>query len=231
MVRDLFQIHTPLFLQTIVWPIGWIITRFFLRIEIKGYENIKNLKNPVIFAVNHTSELDPIIMTAILPPLSPLLPMFYTSLESKFYNKFGFRAKIFYGGLFFKAWGAYPVKVGINDYEKSLEYHIDILKNKKGSLCIFPEGHIPRDGNLQSFKGGVAYLAHKTGVSIVPVMISSVYKITSGEFFLRKRNVVISLGAPIYKNELFEDRLYTHEEYKKIADEIRRKILIAPKTD
>jgi len=221
MIRDLFQIYTPLFLQTIVWPIGWIITRVFLRIEIKGYENIKHLKTPVIFAVNHTSELDPIIVTAVLPPLSPMLPMFYTSRDGKFYNNIGLRAKIFYGKWFFKAWGAYPVRVGLNDYEKSLKHHVDILLCKKGSVCIFPEGTRTKNGDLSPARGGVAYLAHKTSTPVVPVAISGVFKMTTKDFFLMKRKVRLVFGSPAYSQEFFKgETKITPDKYKEHAQEI-----------
>lgn len=226
MIRDLFQIYTPLFLQTAVWPVGWVITRVFLRIEIKGYKNIKHLKTPVIFAVNHTSELDPIVVTAILPPLSPLLPMFYTSREKEFYYSLGAHTKIFCKPTFFKAWGAHPVYVGLKNYEESLKNHIDILKNKKGSVCIFPEGRVTKDGDLQSFKGGVAFLAHHTQTSVVPVRILGLHKITLKDFFLRKRNVVLVLGKLIsMNNQIFSsDKNEAFEQYKKDSEEIKNEM-------
>ena len=225
MPQNPFQIYIPLFLQTIAWPAGWVFTRFFLNIKIIGYENISNIKSPVIFAVNHTSEIDPIIVTSALPPLSSFLPMYYTSLEKNFYKKYGIRAKIFYGGLFFKAWGAYPVQRGIKNYETSLKYHVDILENKKGSVCFFPEGGITKDGNLQEFKGGVAYLAHRTKTPIVPVHISGIYKISKKDFFLRKRKAIISFGAPVRNEDVFKKNdKYNPEEYKIAAEIIKTRI-------
>jgi 1-acyl-sn-glycerol-3-phosphate acyltransferase len=158
-------------------------------------ENLKGLDSPVIFACNHTSELDPFFVPASLPFFSSFSPIFYTSRESKFYVNSGWR-KHFYGGTFFKAWGSYPVYVGLHDYEKSLANHIQILRDG-GNLDIFPEGRTTRDGNIQLAKGGVAYLAHTTGAVIMPVRIRGVFHFNLKDFFLRRARLSITYGKPM----------------------------------
>lgn len=108
-----FFYWSPFFLQTAVWPIVRPLFWFFLRLRVSKLENpadvantydrkyLLNNKNGVIFAVNHSSELDPILAPASLPFLSPLMPFFYTSREQAFYKTSGWR-QFFYGGLFFK---------------------------------------------------------------------------------------------------------------------------------
>jgi len=190
-----------------------------VRLEIRGIKNIKGLKKPVIFAVNHTSELDPILIPASLPFLSRLMPIFYTSRERNFYKKKGTKA-FFYGGVWFKIWGAYSVKVGVKNYERSLKHHIRILEEKHGSICIFPEGRKSKDGNIGDAKGGVSFLAHRTNTPIVPVAISGVFDMSKTDFLLRKRKVVVQFGEPIYTEKLFEDRFYKPREHKEIAQNI-----------
>jgi 1-acyl-sn-glycerol-3-phosphate acyltransferase len=138
-----FYLISPLILQTCLWPFTRFIFWFFGRWEIKGLENLQGLehKNGLIFAANHSSELDCILIPASLPFLSNLMPMFYTSREREFYKTSGWR-QIFYGGFFFKIWGANPLNSGKKNYELSLINHIEILKCGK-SICIFPEGKKP----------------------------------------------------------------------------------------
>ncbi len=121
---------SPFVLQTIVWIPTRLFLKFFFHFEVHEVENIKKLKKPVIFAVNHSSELDPILVTAALPFLSKLSPMFYTSRERTFYKKSGM-SSLFYGGFFFKLWGAYPVHIGIRNYEKAMMPHIEVLNKIK----------------------------------------------------------------------------------------------------
>lgn len=214
----------PLVLQTLIWVPTRLILKFFLRFNVLGAENLKGLKGSVIFAVNHGSEWDPILVPAALPFLSPLNPTFFTSRERKFYGKQGLHSFL-YGGLFFKVWGAYPVKVGVKNYERSLRQHIRILEDNAGSICFFPEGAKTKDGNFLPAKGGISYLAHRTGTTVIPVMLHGHFKMRKDDFFLRRNKVTVTFGRPILSRELFEERYYNPHEYKIIAQEIMGKIM------
>lgn len=222
----------PLILQTLVYPCTWIAFRFFTHIRIRGLEHVRGMKNGALFAVNHSSELNPILVPATLPFLSRLMPMFYVSRGTAFYlrdgkKKFSLK-QIFYGGNFFKLWGAYPVAVGLGDYELALRNHIKILNDKR-SICIFPEGKITHDGFVGEGKPGAAYLLWRTGVPVIPVAIRGDYRIAFREFILRKRIVTVSYGAPITASEMFEIALKegrppTIEELKSVTSLIMARI-------
>ncbi len=104
---------------------------------------------------------------------------------------------MFYGGTFFKAWGSYPVHVGLHDYAKSLANHIEII-NGGGSVSIFPEGKRTLDGAIKEAKGGVAYLSYATRAAIVPVRFEGNFHLTLKGFFTRKRHFAIFFGKPLY---------------------------------
>src|SRR3989344_4678141 len=195
----------PIFLQVFIWLAARFTFAIFWRLEIRGAEKTESLSRGVIFASNHSGEFDAILMRAGLSFVSHHSPMFYTSREPAFYNlgRFGWRHYI-YGGVFFNAMGAYPVYVGLHNYEKSLKNHIEILDDR-GSLCIFPEGRSSRGDGLLPGKGGVAYLAYKTGMPVVPVGISGLYNMNARDFFFGRRKVVISYGEPLFVRDLFAD--------------------------
>lgn len=204
----------PLFLQSLIWVPTQVIFRFFVRFTVTGKENLKGTAGPLIFAANHSSEWDPILIPAALPFFSRFKPIFYTAAEDKAFKNsvtFGWRAKI-YGGKFFNAWGAYPVFSGRKDYAFALRNHIQILTDG-GSLCVFPEGYLSRDGTMGKAHGGVGFLSHRTGVAVVPVTISGVYKTSTNEFLTRKRTFKLHFGKPIqFPCEWQYER--TPEEYK-----------------
>ncbi len=191
----------PNILQRGIWAPTRVLFWFFMRFKVRGLENIRDIPKGVIFALNHSSELDPIILPAAFPFFGRHFPMFYSSREPSFYKNSGWRQK-FYGGKFFKLWGSHTLKSGRQDYEVALENHIEIL-NEHGSLCVFPEGYVTRDGKLGRVHGGVAYLSWRTGKPIVPVAINGVWKIRLKDFLLRKRHAYISFGKPLYPSELF----------------------------
>lgn len=193
---------SPSILQTFVYPFTWVTLHLFARIRIVGREKLKGLKHGAIFAVNHSSELDPILIPATLNPFSRLMPMFYIARESSFYEKSGF-AKYFYSGTFFKIWGAYPVTVGTGgDYEHALRHHIKILERGQ-SICIFPEGGKTKNGEIGEGKPGVAYLLWRTGRPVIPVAIHGHYQMHPRGFLTRKHSITVSYGKPITKKELF----------------------------
>jgi len=152
------------------------------------------------------------------------MPIYYTSREKEFYHKKGM-ASFLYGGWFFRIWGAYPVKVGMRNYERSLKTHIRILEEGWGSLCIFPEGGKTKDGTMQPAKGGVAFLAHRTKTPIVPVAISGIFHMSKGDFFSRRRKAVMVFDKPMNTEELFSaDGYHKPEEYKKIAQKVMHNV-------
>lgn len=187
---------SPLLLQKIIWVPTRLILNYFGHFKITGMENLQTIKSPVIFACNHTSELDPFFVPASLSFFSRFSPIFYTSREKAFYENCGWR-QIFYGGAFFKTWGAYPVHVGLRDFAKSLSNQIMIIRDG-GNMCYFPEGRTTRDGNIQPAKGGVSFLAYKTGVPIVPVRIRGVFRFNLKNFLLRRLHLSITYGKPLY---------------------------------
>ena len=169
---------------------AWLFFRIFKGLTIEGIDNFSNLPKGVIFAANHSTELDPILMTLIFPIFSKHLPLFFTARDRSFYTASGWRQKI-YGGLFFKMWGAYEVYPGKKNYESSLRNHIALLADKR-SVCIFPEGTRTPDGKVHDPKGGVTYLSYRTGCPIVPVGIDT-------------RAYKIKIGQPLYPKDIFQD--------------------------
>jgi 1-acyl-sn-glycerol-3-phosphate acyltransferase len=213
---------SPLILQKLIWVPTRLILLFFVRLDIDGLDNIKALRGNAIFACNHTSELDPILIPASLPFWSHFSPIFYTSREEEFYVRSGWRRHL-YGGTFFKAWGAYPVFAGLRNYEKSLKHHISIVR-AGGSICVFPEGHITRDGHIQPAKGGVAYLAHVTKVPIIPVRLDGAFRMSFSDFLLRRRNIRVSFGQPLYTIDK-EQSMLSPQDFKNYGDFVMTKII------
>lgn len=223
-----FFVITPFLLQTLTWPMMWVVLRVFGKIIIIGKENIRGHKNGAIFAVNHSSQFDPILIPATLNPFSALMPMFYLAREREFYEVSGLMQYI-YGGIFFKIWGAYPVTVGTKgNYEFALRSHIEILERGQ-SVCIFPEGGKMPDAKIGEGKPGVAYLAWRTGRVVIPVSIHGHHKMGPREFFSRKHSIVVSYGKPITREELFGKDINvtippTHESLKTASNHIMSRI-------
>ncbi|PIQ68222.1 MAG: hypothetical protein COV91_05275 [Candidatus Taylorbacteria bacterium CG11_big_fil_rev_8_21_14_0_20_46_11] len=207
---------SPLILQTFIWPMTRPLLRFCLHLDIKGLDRIPSGPEKgrgVIFALNHSSELDPGFVPASLPFLSPYMPMFYTSRENAFYKKSGWR-QVLYGGLLFRIWGAHPLQAGKQNYELSLKTHIDILHAGK-SLIMFPDGRRLPESDIGTIAhGGIGYLAWKTKALIIPVRIHNVHHMSLTDFLFRRRTVSVIFSTPLDVLGVFKSDVPTVDECK-----------------
>ena len=63
-------------------------------------------------------------------------------------------------------------------------------------VCIFPEGGITRDGELQKFKKGLEVMLEKVPVPVVPMTLHGLW----GSFFSRKYGKALSKPSVILNN-------------------------------
>lgn len=206
----------PRVLQTIAWLPTRLLLNFFCSFKVRGKQNLNGLTQ-AIFAVNHASELDPIILTGALSPFGSFAPMFYVTAPTNEFSdrRFGWRRHI-YKSWFFKSWGAYSFLRGLQDYSQSLQVYLDILQDG-GSICIFPEGGVTKNGNLREGRGGVGFLSHRTGIPIVPVAIEGSYRTTPKNFLSRSKRFSATFGSPIHPQELFTPDSIFPDAYKDAA--------------
>jgi 1-acyl-sn-glycerol-3-phosphate acyltransferase len=201
----------PFLLQALAWLPVKALLHFFLKLKIVGRENIASAvhmrdtyKVGAIFAMNHTSELDPIVVLMGISPFSSLFPMHYVTYRDKVYKNtahFGWRSFI-YGERFFRLWGGYPSQSGHRDYSIALQKHVTLLKEMK-SLTIFPEGNISRTGVMGKAHGGLGYLASELPVIILPVAIAiqGGANVAPSDFFLRRRRITLIYGKPVLSTQ------------------------------
>lgn len=217
---------TAVIIQFIVCVLAKPSFLLFIRLKTQGLENLKPLDRKVVFAFNHTHELDPVLARVGLPIFSKFTPMFYVSRPRDYHlsnPNIAFWKRALYGGTFFKLMGSFPAYKGSCSYEVSLRNHIDIL-NRKGSLCIFPEGRMVKDGSFVRARGGVAFLSHKTNTPVVPVFLNGHTFMTLKDMILRKRCVTFIVGEPLYPKDLFKKAEPDVDDFQEAAEKILKNI-------
>ena len=82
-----------------------------------------------------------------------------------------------------------------NDREalKTILHCIDLLKQDKVSIGVFPEGYVSMDGRIRHFRGGVFKIAQKAGVPVVVCTISNTKQVIRDLLHLRRTFVRIHL--------------------------------------
>ncbi|MES2952970.1 MAG: lysophospholipid acyltransferase family protein [Patescibacteria group bacterium] len=163
--------------------------------RVEGGEKLANIPSGkgVIFAANHASPLDPIVVTAALTPLGRFTPLYYGSRPKGEYSMFPV-GKHLYGGALFRAWGAYPVYRKQSNYSLALRHHIWFLKHGR-AVCFFPEGGWNADGTKKHARPGIVHLARLGNAVIVPTKIEGV----------TERNLRVVFGEPFSIDDLERD--------------------------
>lgn len=180
-----------------------IIVRFVMlfvfRIKSVGSENIPK-EGGVIIAYNHRSNWDPVIAG-----LTAKRHMSFMAKEELFKNPV-------FGGLI-KALGAFPVHRGKGDVG-AVKSSINIL-SKGRVMLMFPEGHRIKNGKKVKAKPGVALIAQKAQVPVIPANISGEYR------WMHK--ITVTYGEPVMLDDLYGQHL-EQEQIQNIADDILGKI-------
>lgn len=178
---------------------------FFLRIEAEGRENVIT-DGGVIYAVNHKSWLDPIMIAVT----SPRRLTFMAKKEL-------FKNKLF--ALILKKFGAFPVNRGTGDLG-AVKTALTILKNEQ-VMMIFPEGTRVKKGESIEAKPGVAMFATHAKTPIIPIKISGNYG------FMCKIKVIY--GKPISLDEYYGTKLST-DKLKELSQNIMNTIYALEET-
>lgn len=153
------------------------------RLQVRGLENLP-CRGPVILAPNHESLADPWIMCAASP--NPLRSLAAEDL----YAVRGLDA-------FLYAMGAHPLKRGEPD-PGALQWARQVL-SEGATLMIFPEGRCSPDGHPLPWLPGVALLALRNQVPVVPVVIRGSRQVLPlGTFRPRRGLLQVEFLAPVY---------------------------------
>lgn len=146
-------------LHAIVPPVLKVVWRP----EVDGLDHVPRT-GPVIFASNHLSFFDSIVIPVVVPRKVVFLA------KSDYFTGTGPRGMA--SRLFFEGLGMLPVdRDDSRAALASLDTALEVLSRGE-AFGIYPEGTRSRDGRLYRGRTGVAHLALTAGAPVVPVGIS-----------------------------------------------------------
>ncbi len=229
-----YRVLIPYVVESLAWIIVRPMLTFFIHMRVYGSANVraaekmaKHYNVGLIFAMNHTSELDVMFALPSVYPFSYSFPMFYVSRPNKAYQAgvVGWR-RLIYGNWFLGLFGGHSLNMGSGNYAITLQKSVEILK-KGHSVCIFPEGRISEDGKIAKIHGGLGFLAEETRAVIVPITVTGVWDITMREFFTRKRHVTLKYHEPVHASH-FDTKEANPNIYKFISEAVTNHIKHGP---
>ncbi|MGE5509511.1 MAG: lysophospholipid acyltransferase family protein [Chitinophagales bacterium] len=174
-------------LYWVAWGILRLVNRLFFRWQVSGSENFP-ATGGAILASNHVSALDPFIAgTAIRRKVH------FMAKEEIFASSplVAFLARNV---------GAFPVRRGEAD-RQAIRTALHLLGSGE-VVGIFPEGTRSQDGQLQQAQTGIAFLARKGKIPVVPVAVCGTEAILpKGAKLPRPARVKVFIGRPLYAED------------------------------
>jgi len=151
-----------------------------------------------VYAVNHTSNVEPPILYAVLSPLFPRLRILYKAELRKL--PILVRA--------FDLAGFVPLERGNREQSLPAIERAAAALREGNSFLIFPEGTRSRSGELLPFKKGGFILALQGQAPVVPVAITGARDaMHKGSLIIRPVRIIIRFGQPIETSGLgMQDR-------------------------
>jgi 1-acyl-sn-glycerol-3-phosphate acyltransferase len=166
-----------------------------IQVEIRHPENILR-DRAAVYAVNHTSNVEPPILFAALSRLFPRMRILYKAELRKL-------------PILVKAFdlaGFVPLERGNRDQSLPAIERAGEALREGNSFLIFPEGTRSRTGELLPFKKGGFIMALKGRAPVVPVAIKGARDaMKKGSLIIRPVQVTVSFGPPIETTTLSMD--------------------------
>ncbi|MFF9214998.1 lysophospholipid acyltransferase family protein [Streptomyces viridosporus] len=165
------------------------LLRLLFRPRIEGLRHVPS-SGAAIIAGNHLSFSDHFLMPAVLKRRITFLA------KAEYFTGPGLKGRL--TAFFFRSAGQIPVdRSGKEAGRAAIREGLGVLA--KGELLgIYPEGTRSHDGRLYKGKVGVAVMALKAGVPVVPcAMIGTFEAQPPGKVIPRLRPVVIRFGEPL----------------------------------
>ncbi len=161
------------------------LLKWLFDLRVTGVEHLPP-SEPFIVAANHHNYVDGVVLGVALPRPIAFLVMPRVFNASPLHPPFHRRL------------GSIPVSLGRPD-PGAIKRVLRVLENGR-VIGIFPEGPFSREGRLVPGQPGVAMIALRSGMPVVPAAIEGTYEALVGRRFYvpRRHPLSVRFGAPMH---------------------------------
>jgi len=176
-----------------------LFVRFFYRIRVQGAANIPS-SGGVLIVCNHVSYLDPVLIGTFSPR-----PVRFMSWEG--FERVPVMRRVM------RMMGTIPVD---DTKAKDAIAKASEALRRGEVVCIFPEGHVTRNGALLEIRRGFELIARRAGCPVVPAWVDgkwgSILSFSEGRLFWKmprglRRDVGVAYGQPFPAEQADDVRL------------------------
>jgi long-chain acyl-CoA synthetase len=212
-VQTKIQYHYPRW--TLRWPFSWIriLSQYLLGRpavfllgwpRVKGKENLRNLRGPVLIICNHISHLD----VGFVHKALPARIRHYLATAAGGEAMEAMRNPLPTRNIFMRVYDRIMWALGVTllnlfplpraaGFRESFAYAGECV-DRGYSVLVFPEGRHTTDGKINPFRAGVGLLANNLKIPIVPMRIDGLFELKqAGKHFARPGKIRVTIGAPV----------------------------------
>ena len=152
--------------------LAWLLIHTIHRVAVEGAEQIPD-EGAAVLVCNHVSYVDALVIVAASPR-----PIRFVMDHHIF--------KIPLAGWIFRTAKAIPIAPAREDPWLMEKAYIDIAQalHEGDLVCIFPEGKLTSDGEINAFRGGIAKIVDRSKVPVIPMALRGLW----GSVFTRDPN-------------------------------------------
>jgi 1-acyl-sn-glycerol-3-phosphate acyltransferase len=149
----------------------WIVINLLYRIRPSGLDNVPE-RGPAVLVCNHVSFVDALIIGGSIR--RPIRFVMYYKIFQIPLIKFLFRTA-----------RAIPIASAKEDADllEAAFDQIDAELEDRNLVCIFPEGGITHDGEIQTFRPGIEKIIARRAVPVIPIALGGLW----GSWFSRQK--------------------------------------------
>ena len=167
-----FLVATYIFLQIPIFVVRfamWVVTHTIYRVKHKNLHHLPEHGGALIVC-NHVSYMDSLLLSAVCPRLIRFV------MEEDYANLPPLRRFLRRAGVIpISASNRTSIRRAFSDVEKALsEGHI---------VCIFPEGRLTADGEMNEFMRGIDIILRRSPVPVIPMALKGLW----GSYFSRSK--------------------------------------------
>jgi 1-acyl-sn-glycerol-3-phosphate acyltransferase len=169
--------------------IAYPAVRAYFRPEVTGLEHVPRTGG-VIIAANHLSAAD-----EVFTPVAARRQVAYFA-KAEYFTQPGLRGR--FVARLFREYGHVPVdRADTQAAASTIQTGVELLAAGK-ALGIYPEGTRSPDGRLHKFRTGIARLALRSGVPVIPVgLLGTDQVLIAGDRRWHRRPVAVHFGSPL----------------------------------
>lgn len=165
----------------------WPATHILAHPRVRGRENLRGIRGPLLIVCNHITEVDTGYIAAALPPRFRYRLAIAMHGERLRAMRRPPAARGFFGGLLDRLnyflvtllFNVFPLSK-LSGFREAFHFAGESV-DRGYNLIVFPEGELTPDGRVHQFRSGVGLLAENLRVPVLPMRIDGLYDLRVAE--------------------------------------------------